>query len=337
MTVLPDPPVPGAPAGRWWPPVAMTAAWLTAHAAEFDVLHVHFGLESFSVDELRAALDAARQQGRPVVYTVHDLDNPQLVEQEHHRALLDAIVPVAARLVTLTPGASAEIAERWGRPSTVLAHPSLIGELPAGADARDDARDDTRDGTVRVGMHLRDLRPNIDAERAVRAAIDAARLLADDGRPVDIEVLLSERVRDDAAAARVVAAAASEPSVRVRRVPHLSDAEIEGWLRGLDLFVLPYLHGTHSGWVELAYDLGVHVVGADVGHIGEQHPSDFSPVDLDEPATLADAVRGVAHTHDSPERAAVLAERHRDRVAERQSVRDAHTALYASVLTETRA
>jgi len=59
VRVLPDPPVPGAPAGQWWPPVAMTPEWLAAHARDYDVLHVHFGLESFSPAQVRAGLDAA--------------------------------------------------------------------------------------------------------------------------------------------------------------------------------------------------------------------------------------------------------------------------------------
>ena len=45
-TVLPDPPVPGAPAGQWWPPRALDADWLRDHAP--DVLHVHFGFDSYA-------------------------------------------------------------------------------------------------------------------------------------------------------------------------------------------------------------------------------------------------------------------------------------------------
>ena len=78
VRVLPDPAVPGAPADVWWPPVALTSQWLASHGADFDVLHVHFGLESFSPGELREALETAHRVGRPIVYTVHDLENPQL-------------------------------------------------------------------------------------------------------------------------------------------------------------------------------------------------------------------------------------------------------------------
>ncbi|MFP3415934.1 hypothetical protein SB773_31325, partial [Bacillus sp. SIMBA_074] len=87
---------------------------------------VHFGLESFSPDQLRDALETAHRLGRPVVFTVHDLENPQLIDQRPYRELLDVIVPSADQLVTLTSTAADEIERRWQRRSTVLAHPTLV-------------------------------------------------------------------------------------------------------------------------------------------------------------------------------------------------------------------
>lgn len=304
----------------------MTPEWLAAHARDYDVLHVHFGLESFSPDQVRAGLDAARLAGRPVIFTVHDLDNPQLIDQAPYRELLDVIVPAADRLVTLTDTAAAEIDRRWQRSSLVVPHPTLTAGTTPPARRHDDG--------IRVGMHLRDLRPNIDAERAVQAMVDAAQLLDGFEPGARFEMLMNERVRDDEAAARLVAAARDGAAVQVRRTPYLSDADVEQWLSGLDLFVLPYRHGTHSGWVELCYDLGVPVAGTDVGHIRSQHPSEFSVIDLDDPRTLVDAVTSARAT------AAVLpddgrrARRRSERLAERQAVRDAHARLYSTVMAE---
>lgn len=305
----------------------MTPEWITVNADAFDVLHVHFGLESFSPAEVRAALDAARRAGRPVVYSVHDLDNPQLDSQSHHRALLDVVVPTADRLLTLTASAAAEIRHRWGRDSTVLPHPTLLSGIPETGE-----ESGAPDDVVRVGMHLRDLRPNIDAERAVHAAARAARQLEADGRTVHVDVLMNERVRDEATALRVVDAA-DAPHIGLRRTPRLTDAGIEQWLRGLDVFVLPYRHGTHSGWVELCHDLGVRVAGTGVGHFGTQHPTEFSVIDLDEPRTLADAVRSATPVRGAA-RETLLRVRRRERLAERDAVRAAHTALYSSILEE---
>lgn len=322
VSVLPDPPVPGAPDGQWWPPVALTSEWLLAHAEDFDVLHVHFGIESFTSAELRASLATARHLARPVVYTVHDLENPQLTHQEPYRELLDILIPEADRLLTLTPGAAAEIAERWGRESRVVPHPTLLGHAPS-AFERDEA-------VTRVGIHLRDLRPNLAAGQVVRVAADAATLLAGSAGRVEFDVLLNERVRDDAAATRIMEAADESPTVSVRRTERLSDAEIEAWIAGLDLFVLPYAHGTHSGWAEICFDLGVPVAGTAVGHIGEQHPSEFLSIDLDDARSLASAVRAAAGRREpSTQRAARLAQRHAGRLAEREAVRAAHAELYA--------
>jgi len=115
VTVLPDPPVPGASDGRWWPPQVLTSRWLRRHARDVDVMHVHFGLESFTPEELAGALHSLRGARRPLVFTVHDLENPQLREQGDYLRLLDEIVPVADELITLTEPAALEVQRRWGR------------------------------------------------------------------------------------------------------------------------------------------------------------------------------------------------------------------------------
>src|SRR5689334_9100021 len=68
VSLLPDPPPPGATDGRWWPPVMCDAAWVTAHASRFDVMHVHFGTESYPTGHLRSLVRALRAGGRPLVY-----------------------------------------------------------------------------------------------------------------------------------------------------------------------------------------------------------------------------------------------------------------------------
>lgn len=316
--------------------MALTSEWLSAHADDFDVLHVHFGLESFTAAELQASLQTARRLGRPVVYTVHDLENPQMVDQTPYLALLDTMIPGADHLLTLTPGAAAEIVARWGRESRVVPHPTLLGDStgeggdPAERVARGERDAPGADATIRVGIHLRDLRPNIAAEKAVAAAVETAELLAESGCTVVFDILLNARDRDTAQAARIVDAASAHPSVSLRRTERLSDAAVEAWIAGLDLFVLPYRHGTHSGWVELCYDLGVPVAGTAVGHIADQHPAEFSTIDLDDAHTLAAAVR---RAHDAREsrttRATRLSQRRIERLTQREDVRAVHAAVYA--------
>src|ERR1700761_4390431 len=84
VRVLPDPPPPGASDGRWWPPVMFDGDWVRANLDRFDVLHLHFGTESYSTAHLRSLVHALRAGGRPLIYTLHDLENPQLLDQTRH-------------------------------------------------------------------------------------------------------------------------------------------------------------------------------------------------------------------------------------------------------------
>jgi hypothetical protein len=51
-----------------------------------------------------------------------------------------------------------------------------------------------------------------------------------------------------------------------------SDEQLWEHLRSIDLAVLPYAFGTHSGWVEACYDLGTTVLAPRTGYWVEQEP-----------------------------------------------------------------
>ncbi|QNE42628.1 glycosyltransferase [Frigoribacterium sp. NBH87] len=326
---LADPAPAGAGPGQWWPPVMVDAGWVRAHADEFDLLHVHFGTESFTLEHLAGVVAALREVGKPLVYTVHDLENPQLVDQGDHAAQLDLLVPAADVVLTLTPGAAAEVARRWGREAVVVAHPDL---LPLDAEAPSGRASDA----LVVGAALRDLRPNIDAVRAVETLLAAAELLRRDGTDVVVRVDLNERVRDEEARARVAALVASDPHAVLDVHPRLSDDELAASLADLDVAVLPYRHGTHSGWVELCWDLGVPVAGPRVGYAAEQHPDSFAAFDAGDPATLAEALRtltdGRGGRPGSAARAELVARRRLVRRVQRRTVAATHDEAYAAAL-----
>ncbi len=65
VQLLADPPPPGAPAGQWWPPQVLLPAWLRANVDDFDLVHVHFGIESYSPSELAETVATLRALGRP--------------------------------------------------------------------------------------------------------------------------------------------------------------------------------------------------------------------------------------------------------------------------------
>lgn len=324
VDLLADPPPPGAAPGQWWPPQVLLPEWLDAHAATIDLVHVHFGSESYTADELSTTVAAVRRLGIPLVYTVHDLENPQLTDQDAHRAALSVLITGADEVTTLTAATAAEVERDFGRVSEIIPHPTLVdgGALPAGHSH----------ATTRVGVHLRDLRPNIDGVGTAATLVRAVADLRAGGADVEAVVRLNENVRDAEAAASIHALVATTDGVTLERSARLDDDALAAWIADLDACLLPYSHGTHSGWAELCYDLAVPVVGTRVGHIAAQHPADFHAFHVGDPVSLeraiVDATTPGWSVAGSDARAAEVARRRAERLDERDRVRQAHVALY---------
>jgi hypothetical protein len=327
VTILPDPPARDGATDRWWPPTMLTADWIAANADDVDVLHVHFGMESSTSAELEAMIAALRASGTPLVYTVHDLENPQLTDQAVHVEHLDLIVPAADALVTLTAGASAEIERRWGRRARVIGHPRVAADRePAVVESAAPAAD-----APTVVVHLRDLRPNIDGIGIVRALAAAADLL---GRPVRVVVDVNENVRDEAQLAAIVEVVDASPALTVHRHARYDDDALEASLGSAAVAVLPYRFGTHSGWAELCWDLGVTVATPPVGYVAEQHPADTVVFDPAEPASVAEALAAALRLGTpagSAERRAVVAARREERRVQSAAIAREHEILYREV------
>ncbi len=310
------------PAHGGHPSPALDAAWIAAAAGDFDVLHVHFGFEGRTPDQLRALVAAVRSAGRGLVLTVHDLENPHVREQDGYDRLLDVLVPAADAVVTLTPGAAGEIHRRWGRAAEVIPHPhvaplSEIGTPRPGRAPRI------------VGLHLKSLRANLLARPVLRALVEAVGRLPEAVLRVDVheEALDPAFPRADAELVRDLRAAAARGALDLRVHARFDDAGLIDYLRGLDVSVLGYGHGTHSGWLELCHDLGVPVVAGRIGFLHQQQP--LVRTDLDDPAALADGLaRAMAPL---PGSAATLEARR----AQRFDVATAHRALYERVVAAT--
>jgi hypothetical protein len=272
---LVDPRPPGAPEGQWWPHPMLEACWVTRHAADFDVFHVHFGYEHRSPQQLHLLVGALRAAGRPLVVTVHDLRNPHHVDPRPHEAALDILLPAADAVVTLSAGAAREIACRWHRRATVIPHPHVV-EFDRMGRTRP-----SHTGLV-VGLHAKSERANNQSVAVARAL---HRVIADlDGARLRIDV------HDDPAGAAVAAALAG---LDVRVHPRFSDEQLWDYLCELDVSVLPYRFGTHSGWFEACRDLGTTVLAPTCGYYAEQGPCLVYRHDersLDE-KSLADALR----------------------------------------------
>lgn len=264
---LPDPTpersVPGAP---WWPLVMLDVEWINDHAHEFDVFHVHFGFDAVPPAELRRIVAALHAHGKPLVYTVHDLRNPHQTDPSLHDAALNVLIPAADQLITLTPGAAQEIKRRWGRDATVIPHPHVVP-----LEVLDRPR--PRHTSVTVGMHLKSMRTNMNPLPVLRTLLAAIRdrdmnLLID----VHPDVLTPGMPHHNPQVCDLLDHARDREDVRIQVHDFYTDDQLWDYLLSVDLSVLAYRFGTHSGWLEACYDLGTRVLAPSVGFYHQQHP-----------------------------------------------------------------
>jgi hypothetical protein len=322
---LEDPRPTSGPASsqQWWPPAMLEPDWVRSH--HFDVMHLHFGFDARTPEQLAAWVDALAETGRPLVQTVHDLRNPHHESRQLHDEQLDVLVPAAAELITLTPGAAAEICRRWGRRAVVLPHPHVVPlETMRG---RDRLRTRAGDEFV-VGVHVKSLRAAMDPlpviETLVRTVADLpGAVLRVDGHR---DVLERDGARYAAGLADVLEREAARGRLDLRVHDYFTDDELWHYLASLDVSVLPYRFGTHSGWLEACRDLGTTVVAPTCGYYAQQGPvlSYVKDEDRFEEASLDDAVRR-AHA-ERPRWGAGVDERRR----QRREIAAGHDLVYRS-------
>jgi glycosyltransferase involved in cell wall biosynthesis len=314
------------PQDPWWPPPALDPQWLARRTADFDLLHLHFGFDARSVEDLRAVVDVLHGAGKPLVQTVHDLRNPHHLDRRTHDEHLDVLIPAADALVTLTPGAAEEIRRRWGRTAIVMPHPHVVplAEMRRRRDLRA-----TSGSGFTVGLHLKSMRPCmsgppvVDALMETLAEIDGAVLRIDVHR--DVAEARGDRYDSDLMAS---VGAAQEHGARVDVHDFYSDEELWDYLQSIDVSVLPYRYGTHSGWLEACRDLGTAVAAPDCGYYADQGPVHVFHLDDEglDVASMRNAIRA-AHAAGRPEPLSPAS-----RAAQRRAVAATHAQMYRELL-----
>lgn len=297
-----------------------------AHA-DFDVFHLHFGFDACDPADLQRLVAVLQDRGKPFVFTVHDLRNPHHRSSELHDEQLDVLVPAADAIVTLTPGAAAEVARRWGREARVLPHPHAV-DFSTMAVAQD-RRAARPAAPFRVGLHVKSLRASMDPMRVLPTLVETVASLPDAVLQVDghRDVLDDDGLRRDDRLAGYLHEEAQRGRLDLHVHDYFTDDELWGYLGSLDVSVLPYRFGTHSGWLEACRDLGTTVVAPTCGYFADQGP--VLQYQLDEgsfaPDTLTSAVETAYRTR--PRFGASIDERR----TQRREVAAAHEALYRSL------
>lgn len=296
--------VPGEP-GAW-----LDEDHLTAHAAEVDVLHLHTGYASLGVDELERWAETVRRLGVPLVVTVHQLRDAGQGDRARHDGHLSAVLGTAEVVLTLTPSAADEVADRYGRTAIVLAHPSLaVPDPELGAER----------GLVGVQLGAASAAvpdPAAVARAAASGAVSGGgrlRVLAPAGSDVDGEL-------------REMAGRGELELVRVE------PGGLAAQLQQLHVAVLPERCGTHSRDLEVCRDVGTRVVAPSCGFFADQWSEVVTyandEVDGLDPVSLTAAV-SAALTRPMPRPA--------DRTwreEQREAVRRVHAEVYAQVAAD---
>ena len=320
---LPDPPPPAASSEQqWWPPVMLQPGWVDDNADSFDLFHIHFGFDALGPEDLREIVESLRRHGKPLVYTVHDLRNPHQPDRRAHDEALDILVPAADALVTLTSGGAEEIRSRWGREAHVIPHPHVVGP-----DDFSVARP-TND-RPRIGLHLKSLRANMNplpvlpvlaqqsAERGMDFVVD-----------VHTDVVTAGMANHHPGVVEMLESLQQEFGTRIHVHDYYTDDELWDYFRGLDLSVLPYRFGTHSGWLEACFDLGTRVLAPRIGHYHDQHDGVLGyRLNGDDPV-VEDISEALDRLQDGPTWRADRAER----FEQRERIGAAHEQLYADLL-----
>ncbi|MCR5979351.1 glycosyltransferase [Gordonia jinghuaiqii] len=321
---LPDPvPADGAKVpGGWWPPLMLDPAWIAEHHSEFDVFHIHFGFDAVEPAVMSDVIGELDRHGKPLVYTLHDLRNPHHPEPGAHEEVLDLLLPAAAEVITLTPGAAEQISRRWQRDATVLPHPHVV---PPGLFAPREPRDDE----FVVGVHAKSIRANMDPLPVIMTLLEAAADYPD----VTVQINLHDEVfipgnhwyNPDFGTAAL--ALSRHPYARVLVHDYYTEEQLWDYMRSLSVSVLPYRFGTHSGWLEACHDLGTPVIAPSCGFYHQQQDCftfEFTE-DRFDPDSLA---RALADAYSSRPTAALWP----DRRAQRVSLAERHAALYTRAM-----
>jgi hypothetical protein len=213
-------------------------------------------------------VEVVRASGTPLVVTGYHLCDPSGGDPQAYAAQLDALIPDADAVVTLTHTAATEIRHRWGLNAIVVPHPHVVDFV------RMHRKRLPRRGPLRVGVHLANLQVGQDPVLLVQALARAAAAVDD----IRLVILAHETVVDPGSSCYAPAAVreihrllcAAGGTLRMHRP--FTDSQLWDHLASVDISILPGLHGSHSIWPEACTDLGTQpLIPADT-HAAAQQP-----------------------------------------------------------------
>ena len=266
---------------------------LGRETADFDVFHLQFGFDACDPRGPAASSSPRSVAGAsPWSSPSTTCATPTTATARAHDAQLDVLVPAADAVITLTPGAAGGDRAPVGRGGDRACRTRTSSTSRRRARcARARAR-----GPWTVGLHVKSLRASMDP---MRRPPDPGRAGRRDCRTPCCRSTATATCSPRTARAatpgwrRWLRDAAARGDLDLRIHDYLSDDELWSYLAALDVSVLPYRFGTHSGWLEACRDLGTTVVAPDCGYFADQGP--ILTYAMDEDRFDADSLRAALH------------------------------------------
>ncbi|MCB5163578.1 hypothetical protein LG634_01790 [Streptomyces bambusae] len=247
-------------------PAAVNASWLLAHTPLdwLDVLHLHH-IDVEDLPTLERLLDACARSGVRVVFTAHDT-RPMYGSAMEFAARLQLLLAADVQWVCLTESSLVELACLLGDrpPATVIPHGYVVPPDALLRREREQGSPSARFLMYGASRASRDqLSPVINWSLGVTDPRSTLRLLLRAFSPVDFA--------PDSRIPLLLETARHDPRIRLSMRPYPSDDDVVDAGLAADVLLLPYLWGSHSGQLELAFDLNLLPVCSRTGHLPEQY------------------------------------------------------------------
>lgn len=252
------------------PPAGFDPTWLERHLDDVHVVHVHALTPRSTAAQVRQAIAATRAAGRPLVVTAYHLSDPTGLDEAGYAEQLDALIPAADQVITVTDSAAQEISRRWSIAAAVQPHPHAVDFVRM----RRERANPGHGGPFVVGIHLGSLRLPGDPVAVASALAEAAGQVPG-VRPavfVHDHLLDPDSSRYEPTAIREIERAVAAAGGTLRAHRPMTDSQLWDNLFGLDAALLPPFFGSHSLWPEACYDLGTQAIMPAASHAADQRP-----------------------------------------------------------------
>ncbi|WP_405523602.1 hypothetical protein OG426_10035 [Streptomyces canus] len=247
-------------------PTTVSADWLLEHSplTWLDVLHLHH-IDFEDVATLERLLDACLGHGVNVVFTAHDT-RPMVGNAEGFVERLRLLRRAEVSWVCLTEGSVTKLTEVLGeRPNAAVIPHGYVAAPESLADLERESRSlGTRYLMFGAARASRDqLSTMANWSLGIADPHSALHVLLRAFSPADFT--------DGGSAPPLLEMAGRDPRIRLSMRPYPTDEEVTRAGLTADALLLPYLWGSHSGQLELAFDLGMLPVCSLTGHLPEQY------------------------------------------------------------------